>query len=95
MFVTIEDETGDVQVIVWRDLFAGRRRELDSQVVEVMGAGVTVGWNYERDSDGLAGCYFGCRHADVAMTGIEASCGERHCRHVLYCIFPLCLPILT
>ena len=37
VFVTIEDETGDVQVIVWSDLFAGRRRELGSHVVEVTG----------------------------------------------------------
>ena len=37
VFVTIEDATGDVQVIVWRDLFARRRRELGSQVVEVTG----------------------------------------------------------
>ena len=37
VFVTIEDEAGDVQVIVWRDLFARRRRELGSQVVEVTG----------------------------------------------------------
>ena len=37
VFVTIEDETGDVQVIIWRDLFARRRRELGSQVVEVTG----------------------------------------------------------
>ena len=37
VFVTIEDETGDVQVIVWRDLFARRRRELISQVVQVTG----------------------------------------------------------
>ena len=37
VFMTIEDETGDVQVIVWRDLFARRRRELGSQVVEVTG----------------------------------------------------------
>ena len=37
VFVTIEDETGDVQVIIWRDLFAKRRRELGSQVVEVTG----------------------------------------------------------
>ena len=37
VFVTIEDETGDVQVIIWRDLFARRRRELRSQVVEVTG----------------------------------------------------------
>ena len=35
--MTIEDETGDVQVIVWRDLFARRRRELGSQVVKVTG----------------------------------------------------------
>ena len=37
VFVTIEDETGDVQIIIWRDLFARRRRELGSQVVEVAG----------------------------------------------------------
>ena len=37
VFVTIEDETGDVQVIVWRDLFARRRRELGSQVIEITG----------------------------------------------------------
>ncbi len=37
VFVTIEDETGDAQVIVWRDLFARRRRELSTQMVEVTG----------------------------------------------------------
>ena len=37
IFVTVEDETGDVQVIVWHDLFARRRRALRSQVVEVTG----------------------------------------------------------
>ena len=37
VFVTIEDETGDVQVIIWHDLFARRRRELGSQVMEVTG----------------------------------------------------------
>ena len=37
VFVTIKDETGAVQVIIWRDLFARRRRELGSQVVEVTG----------------------------------------------------------
>ena len=37
VFVTIEDETGDVQVILWRNLFAKSRRELGSQVVKVTG----------------------------------------------------------
>ena len=37
VFVTIEDETGDVQIIIWADLFASCRRELGSQVVEVTG----------------------------------------------------------
>ena len=37
VFVTIEDETGDVQIIVWRDLFLRRGRDLRSQVVEVTG----------------------------------------------------------
>ena len=37
VFVTIEDETGDVQVIVWRDLFGRRGRELSSEVVEIAG----------------------------------------------------------
>ena len=37
VFVTIEDETGDAQVIVYSDLFAKRRQELGSQVVVVTG----------------------------------------------------------
>ncbi len=37
VFVTIEDETGDVQVVVWHDLFSRKRRDLASHVVEVMG----------------------------------------------------------
>ena len=37
VFVTVEDETGDVQVVVWHDLFARRRRELASHVVEITG----------------------------------------------------------
>ena len=37
IFVTIEDETGDVQVILWPRVFARCRRELGSQVVEVKG----------------------------------------------------------
>ncbi|MCY3634649.1 MAG: DNA polymerase III subunit alpha [bacterium] len=37
VFVTIEDETGDTQVIVYSDLFARRRRELGSQVIVVTG----------------------------------------------------------
>ena len=37
VFVTIEDETSDVQIIVWQDLFVRKGRELGSQVVEVTG----------------------------------------------------------
>ena len=37
MFVTIEDEFGDVQIILWGDVFARYSRELDSQVIEVRG----------------------------------------------------------
>ena len=37
IFVTIEDETGDVQIILWPRVFARCRRELGSQVVEVRG----------------------------------------------------------
>ncbi len=37
VFVTIEDETGDVQIILWPDVFARSRRELGSNVVEVTG----------------------------------------------------------
>ena len=65
VFVTIEDETGDVQVIVWRDLFARRRRELGSQVVEVTGTCVEMGRNNERDSYGPARCPIGRLHAAV------------------------------
>ena len=37
VFVTIEDETGDVQIILWPRVFARCRRELGSNVVEVRG----------------------------------------------------------
>ena len=37
IFVTIEDETGDVQMILWPRVFARCRRDLGSQVVEVRG----------------------------------------------------------
>ena len=37
MFVTIEDETGDVQLILWAKVFARRRRELGSLVILVRG----------------------------------------------------------
>ncbi len=37
MFVTIEDETGDVQIILWPRVFSQYRRELGSNVVEAMG----------------------------------------------------------
>ena len=38
VFVTIEDETGDVQVILWPQVFTRRRRELKSRVILVDGA---------------------------------------------------------
>ena len=38
VFVMIEDETGDVQVILWPQVFARRRRELKSRVILVDGA---------------------------------------------------------
>ncbi len=43
VFVTIEDEFGDVQIILWGDVFARYRRELDSQVIEV--SGVVSKWD--------------------------------------------------
>ena len=37
VFVTIEDETSDVQIIVWQDLFVRKGRQLGSNVVEITG----------------------------------------------------------
>ncbi|MYK61961.1 MAG: hypothetical protein F4034_08350 [Chloroflexi bacterium] len=37
IFVTIEDETGDTQVILWPGVYAQYRRELSSQVILVRG----------------------------------------------------------
>ena len=54
MFVTIEDETGDVQIIIWPDLFARCRRELGSQVVAVTGRVSQVGRDDERDRNAPA-----------------------------------------
>ena len=38
VFVTIEDETGDVQLIIWPPVFARYRRQLQSRVVLAKGA---------------------------------------------------------
>ena len=43
VFVTIEDETGDVQLILWPRVFARRRGELRSSVLLVKG--VVSRWN--------------------------------------------------
>ena len=43
VFVTIEDETGDVQIILWPRVFERCRRELGSQVIEV--SGVVSRWD--------------------------------------------------
>ena len=43
VFVTIEDETGDVQIILWSRVFERCRRELGSQVIEV--SGVVSRWD--------------------------------------------------
>ena len=72
VFVTIEDETGDVQVIVWRDLFARRRRELGSQVVEVTGRVSRWDGNYERHRDGPSRHPFGRRHAAIARLALRS-----------------------
>ena len=37
MFVTIEDETGDAQVILWPHIYSQYRRELGSQAVLIGG----------------------------------------------------------
>ena len=37
VFVTIEDETGDVQLILWPKVFAQRRRALGNQVILARG----------------------------------------------------------
>ena len=54
VFVTIEDETGDVQVIVWRDLFARRRRELWEPGRGGYGPRVEMGRDHEHHRDGRA-----------------------------------------
>ena len=43
VFVTIEDETGDVQIILWTRVFERCRRKLGSQVIEV--SGVVSRWD--------------------------------------------------
>ena len=37
MFVTIEDETGDAQAIVWLQVFAQSRNALRNQIIEITG----------------------------------------------------------
>ena len=49
IFVTIEDETGDVQIILWPRVFARCRRDLWKSGRGGQGRGVEVGRNDERD----------------------------------------------
>ena len=79
VFVTIEDETGDVQVIVWHDLFARRRRELSSHVVEVTGASVEMGRDHERHSDGSSSRRVGHRHAAIPRLALREAARDGHC----------------
>ena len=78
VFVTIEDETGDVQVIVWSDLFARRRRELGSQVVEVTGTRIEMGRDYERDSDRPARRPVGSNHAGIPRLALRMMLWASH-----------------
>ena len=43
MFVTIEDEEGDVQLILWPTVFARRRRQLQSRII--LARGVVSRWD--------------------------------------------------
>ena len=43
VFVTIEDETGDVQLIIWPDVFARYKKQLRSQVI--LARGVISRWD--------------------------------------------------
>ena len=58
VFVTIEDETGDVQLILWPRVFARCRRVLGNQVILARGKGLPVGRHYQcsRVERGANGC---------------------------------------
>ena len=43
VFVTIEDEKGDLQLILWPQIFARHRRDLDGQVI--IAKGVVSRWD--------------------------------------------------
>ena len=43
VFVTIEDEEGDVQLILWPTVFARRRRQLQSRII--LARGVVSRWD--------------------------------------------------
>ena len=48
VFVTVEDETGDVQLILWPSVFARFRRELESQAAPGSWHGLPLGRDHER-----------------------------------------------
>ena len=65
VFVTIEDETSDVQIIVWQDLFVRKGRQLGSNVVEDHRPGLPVGRHHQRDCHRPTRRPFGCLHAPI------------------------------
>ena len=48
VFVTIEDETGDVQLIVWPRIFARYKRELGNQCAPGQGCGLPSRRHHQR-----------------------------------------------
>ena len=76
VFVTIEDETGDVQIILWPRVFARCRRELGSNVVEVTRRRIPVGRDDERHRLGPEG--HSLRRHDAARARLALTpCDER------------------
>ena len=73
VFLTIEDETGDVQVIVWRGLVRQAPQRARQPGGGGHGPGIEVGRDYERHCDGRARRSVGCNHASpprLALTFI-------------------------
>ena len=75
VFVTIEDETGDVQVIVWRDLFSQAAQGAGQPGGGGLRAGFEMGRHDERDCDGRSRSPVGRVHAARPRLALRRAAG--------------------
>ena len=78
IFVTLEDETGDTQVILWPRVYAEYRRELSSQVVLVRGRISAWDGTVNLIASEVRAIPVGGEDAEVSRLAVRSGCCLNH-----------------